>query len=64
MLQLRTSGGPPQRDMVGTEAFDMGVAHVFKIRNGEIHEIEATGYTTTYYSSNGWSEFLRSSGRH
>lgn len=64
MLRLVTPDGPPQRDMTTTNPFDMGAVHIIKVRNGEIHEIEATGYTTTFNSSNGWSEFLKSSGRH
>jgi hypothetical protein len=34
--------------------FNLLAAHVFKIRNGEIHEIEAMGYIAPYDISNGW----------
>ncbi len=29
-------------------------AHIFKVRNGQIHEIEATGFTEPYESKTGW----------
>lgn len=34
--------------------FDLPAAHVFKIRNGEIHEIEAIGYIADSGITNGW----------
>ena len=34
--------------------FDLPAAHVFKIRNGEIHEIEAIGYIGDSGITNGW----------
>lgn len=34
--------------------FNLPAAHVFKIRNGRIHEIEAMGYVAPYGISNGW----------
>ncbi len=34
--------------------FDMPAAHIFKIRDGRIHEIEAIGFTTAYNSKTGW----------
>lgn len=34
--------------------FDMPAAHIFKIRDGKIHEIEAMGFTTAYNSKTGW----------
>jgi hypothetical protein len=39
--------------------FDLEAAHIFKIRAGKIHEIEAMGFTLPLYSRNGWSPFLR-----
>jgi hypothetical protein len=33
---------------------DLQAAHVFKIANGAIHEIEAIGYTLPYKSRSGW----------
>lgn len=35
-------------------AFDLPAAHVFKIRNGQIHEIEAIGYIAKHGIKNGW----------
>ncbi|MBN2320143.1 MAG: hypothetical protein JXR49_13755 [Acidobacteria bacterium] len=34
--------------------FDLPAAHVFKIRNGRIHEIEAIGYIADSGITNGW----------
>jgi hypothetical protein len=34
--------------------FDLPAAHVFKIRGGKIHEIEAMGFTMPYNSKTGW----------
>lgn len=34
--------------------FDLPAAHVFKIRNGQIHEIEAIGYIAEHGIKNGW----------
>ncbi len=34
--------------------FDLPAAHVFKIRNGKIHEIEAIGYMAKHGIKNGW----------
>jgi hypothetical protein len=39
--------------------FDLPAAHVFKIRGGKIHDIEALGFMRPYLSKNGWSDFLR-----
>lgn len=39
--------------------FDFESVHIFKIRNGRIHEIEAMGISLPYRSKNGWSEFVR-----
>ncbi|HZF30734.1 MAG TPA: hypothetical protein VE907_16580 [Gammaproteobacteria bacterium] len=39
--------------------FDLPAAHIFKIRGGKIHEIEALGFMLPYMSRNGWSDFLR-----
>ena len=35
-------------------AFDLPAAHIYKIYNGKIHEIEAVGYMTEYMSPTGW----------
>jgi hypothetical protein len=34
--------------------FDLPAAHIFKVRGGKIHEIEATGFTMPYNSPTGW----------
>jgi hypothetical protein len=34
--------------------FDLPAAHIFKIRNGKIDEIEAIGYMAEHGISNGW----------
>jgi len=34
--------------------FDLPAAHIYKIRNGEIHEIEAIGYMAEHGIPNGW----------
>lgn len=34
--------------------FDLSVAHVFKIRNCKVYEIEAIGYIAKYGIKNGW----------
>jgi hypothetical protein len=34
--------------------FDLPAAHIFKIRDGRIHEIEAMGFTMPYESKTGW----------
>jgi hypothetical protein len=34
--------------------FDLPAAHIFKIRNGRIHEIEAIGYVAKHGIKNGW----------
>ena len=36
--------------------FDLPAAHVFKIRNGMIYEIEAIGYVAEHGIKNGWEE--------
>ncbi len=35
-------------------AFDLPAAHIFKIRNGQIHEIEAIGFVADHGVTNGW----------
>lgn len=35
-------------------AFDMPSAHIFKVRGGKIHEIEALGFQAPYNSPTGW----------
>ena len=47
------------RDMTSQRQFDMAAAHIIKVRNRRIDEIEATGAVLPFNSKNGWSEFLR-----
>ena len=44
---------------VSFDPFDLPAAHIFKIRGGKIHEVEAVGFMMPYMSRNGWSDFLR-----
>lgn len=44
---------------IDLEPFDLPAAHIFKIEDSRIHEIEAMGFMQPYMSTNGWSEFLR-----
>jgi hypothetical protein len=37
-------------------AFNLPAAHIFKIRNGKIYEIEAIGYLEKYGIKNGWEK--------
>jgi hypothetical protein len=39
--------------------FDLEAAHIFKIYDDTIHEIEAMGFTLPLYSKNGWSPFVK-----
>ncbi len=36
--------------------FDLPAAHIYKVRGGRIHEIEAMGFTTAYNSKTGWEQ--------
>ena len=36
------------------DAFDLPAAHIYKIRGGQIHEIEALGFRAPYNSPTGW----------
>ncbi|MDR2773706.1 MAG: hypothetical protein LBC19_02995 [Tannerella sp.] len=42
------------REMLNMPAFDLPAAHIFKIRDGQIHEIEALGFMTEYMAATGW----------
>ncbi len=48
--------GVPNVDHVdlNIKPFDLPAAHIFKIRGGKIHEIEAMGFTMPYNSKTGW----------
>jgi hypothetical protein len=45
--------------MTTQRQFDMAAAHVIKVRDRKIHEIEATGTVLPFNSKNGWTDFLR-----
>ena len=47
------------RDMTTQRQFDMAAAHIIKVRDRRIHEIEASGAVLPFNSKNGWSDFLR-----
>ena len=51
-------GKPTQRPM-NFDPFDLPAAHIFKVRDNRIHEIEALGFTMPYMSNGGWSDYLR-----
>jgi len=51
-------GKPATRD-VNFNPFDLPAAHVFKVRDNRIHEIEALGFMVPYMSKGGWSDFAR-----
>ena len=48
----------PSRDVVKMDykPFDLPAMHIYKIWGGEIHEIEAMGFTAPYNSPTGWEE--------
>ena len=52
-------GNLVKRDMSRFNPFDLPAAHIFKIRDNRIHEIDALGFTMPYMSNDDWSEFLR-----
>ncbi len=56
---LLPDGSRGTRDMTKQRQFDMAAAHILKVRNYKIHEIEATGFTLPLNSKNGWNEFIR-----
>jgi hypothetical protein len=51
-------GKPTTRD-VNFNPFDLPAAHIFKVRDNRIHEIEALGFMMPYMSKGGWSDFAR-----
>ena len=44
---------------VDFEPFDLPAMHIFKIRAGRIHDIEAMGFMTPYMSPSGWNPHLK-----
>ena len=55
---LNKDGTTTERPM-NFAAFDLEAAHIFKIRGGKLHEIEAMGFMLPLNSKNGWSPFTR-----
>jgi hypothetical protein len=53
-LKITGVPGVDSVDMSTTKPFDLPAAHIFKIRGGKIHEIEAMGFTMPYNSPTGW----------
>jgi hypothetical protein len=51
--------GKPATRAMNFDPFDLPAAHIFKVRDNRIHEIEALGFTMPYLSKGGWSDFLR-----
>jgi hypothetical protein len=52
-IPIRNVPGVTEREM-SFDPFDLPAAHVYKITNGQIHEIEAMGFTAPYMSPTGW----------
>jgi hypothetical protein len=50
---IRNTPGVTSRT-VNANAFDLPAAHVFKISNGKLHQIEAMGFRADYMSPTGW----------
>jgi hypothetical protein len=53
-----TDGRLTERE-VNFDPFDLPAMHIFKIRGGRIHEIEAMGFMTPYMSPSGWNVHLK-----
>jgi len=51
--------GKPATREVNFNPFDLPAAHIFKVRDNRIHEIEALGFMMPYMSKGGWSDFTR-----
>ena len=52
---VKIVGVPGVEEMpMNFNAFDLPAAHIYKIRDGKIHEIEAMGFTMPYNSKTGW----------
>ena len=55
---LKPDGTTSERPM-NFNPFDLEAAHIFKIWDGKIHEIEAMGFSLPLYSKNGWNPFVK-----
>jgi hypothetical protein len=53
------NGNLTERDMSRFDPFDMPAMHIFKIRDGRIYDIEATGIVMPFMSPSGWNPHLR-----
>ena len=51
LIPLRNSAPIPHSKY---GAFDLPAAHIFKIRDGKVYEIEAIGYMAEHGITNGW----------
>ena len=52
---MEIKGVPGVKERANTWGpFDLPAAHVFKIKNGEISNIEAIGYIAKHGTENGW----------
>jgi hypothetical protein len=52
---MKITGVPGVTERINTWGpFDLPAAHIFKIRNGKIYEIEAIGYVAEHGIKNGW----------
>lgn len=54
VLKIVGVPGVTTQDMSSTNPFDLPAMHIFKIRGGKIHEIEAMGFSLPYKSPTGW----------
>jgi len=53
LFPIRGVPGVTQRE-VNNQPFDLPAAHIFKISDGKIHQIEAMGFLAPYNSPSGW----------
>ena len=58
-VTILNKDGTTREQPMNFNPFDLEAAHIFKIRGGQIHEIEAMGFVLPLYSKNGWSQFIR-----
>jgi len=49
--------GVDHNDLSKVKPFDMPAVHIFKVRGGKIHEIEAMGFVAPYDSKTGWAKY-------
>jgi hypothetical protein len=51
--------GTRRQQTMNFDPFDLAAAHIIKVQDNRIHDIEAMGFMLPLHSKNGWSEFLR-----